>query len=246
MGGEEEYRPLTEAEKTDLRRKLYLTIMSAASFEECAHKLLKLQLPDEEAIEVVTMILECCSQERSYQRFYGLLGQRLCEVNNAFQEKFEETFAQQYGQIHRLETNKLRNVGRFFAHLLYTDALQWTLLGYIKLTEEDTTSSSRIFIKIVFQEIAENMGLTKLNERLRDDYMAEYFEGLFPRDNPKNTRFSINFFTSIGLGGAYTHTPDTHQPTEHIGGCAPRRPSISIAMLATTLCVSSPLSSNYV
>lgn len=27
------------------------------------------------------------------------------------------------------------------------------------------------------------------------------FEGLFPRDNPKNTRFAINFFTSIGLGG---------------------------------------------
>lgn len=28
-----------------------------------------------------------------------------------------------------------------------------------------------------------------------------HFAGLFPRDNPKNTRFSINFFTSIGLGG---------------------------------------------
>ena len=31
--------------------------------------------------------------------------------------------------------------------------------------------------------------------------MQESFSGLFPRDNPKNTRFSINFFTSIGLGG---------------------------------------------
>ena len=31
--------------------------------------------------------------------------------------------------------------------------------------------------------------------------LVEYFEGIFPRDNPKNTRFSINFFTSIGLGG---------------------------------------------
>ena len=24
--------------------------------------------------------------------------------------------------------------------------------------------------------------------------------GLFPRDNPKNIRFSINYFTAIGLG----------------------------------------------
>ena len=27
------------------------------------------------------------------------------------------------------------------------------------------------------------------------------YEGLFPKDDPKNTRFAINFFTSIGLGG---------------------------------------------
>lgn len=31
--------------------------------------------------------------------------------------------------------------------------------------------------------------------------MHAHFEGLFPRDSPKNTRFAINFFTSIGLGG---------------------------------------------
>jgi pre-mRNA-splicing factor CWC22 len=53
--------------------------------------------------------------------------------------------------IHRLETNKLRNVAKFFAHLLGTDALPWQSLAYIRLTEEDTTSSSRIFIKILFQ-----------------------------------------------------------------------------------------------
>ena len=31
--------------------------------------------------------------------------------------------------------------------------------------------------------------------------LEEAFDGLFPKDNPKNTRFSINFFVSIGLGG---------------------------------------------
>ena len=42
------------------------------------------------------------------------------------------------------------------------------------------------------------MGLSKLLARIRDATMAEAFEGLFPRDDPSNTRFSINFFTSIG------------------------------------------------
>merc|ERR1712013_644773 len=70
-----------------------------------------------------------------------------------------------------------------------------------KLNEDDTTSSSRIFIKILFQELAEFIGLAKLVDRTRDGSMAEAWEGLLPRDNPRDTRFAINFFTSIGLGG---------------------------------------------
>lgn len=57
----------------------------------------------------------------------------------------------QYSSIHRFETNKLRNVAKFFGHLLYSDGLDWGVLEYIKLTEGDTTSSSRIFLKILFQ-----------------------------------------------------------------------------------------------
>ncbi|GBM57612.1 Pre-mRNA-splicing factor CWC22, partial [Araneus ventricosus] len=75
------------------------------------------------------------------------------------------------------------------------------VLSIIKLNEDDTTSSSRIFIKILFQELCEYMGLPKLNERVKDVTLQEAFEGLFPRDHPHNTRFAVNFFTSIGLGG---------------------------------------------
>ena len=40
-------------------------------------------------------------------------------------------------------------MAKFFAHLLYTDALPWTCLETIRLSEDATTSSSRIFIKIL-------------------------------------------------------------------------------------------------
>ncbi len=84
---------------------------------------------------------------------------------------------------------------------MHTDAIPWSVIHYIHLNEDETTSSSRIFIKILFQELAEFMGLQKLNERIRDQTMMEHFEGIFPKDNPRNARFAINFFTSIGLGG---------------------------------------------
>ena len=53
------------------------------------------------------------------------------------------------------------------------------------------------------QELAEALGLKKLNERLTDPFMQEHFSGLFPRDDPKNTRFAVNLFTSIGLGDGH-------------------------------------------
>lgn len=46
----------------------------------------------------------------------------------------------------------------------------------------------------------EEMGLKTLAERFADPTMKENYTTMFPMDNPKNTRFSINYFTSVGLG----------------------------------------------
>ncbi|XP_059077925.1 uncharacterized protein LOC131876519, partial [Cryptomeria japonica] len=177
----------TETNLVNLRCSIYLTIMSSADFEEAGHKLLKIKLET--------------GQERTYLRYYGLLGQRFCMINKIYEEFFDKCFVQQYSMIHRLETNKLRNVAKFLAHLLGIDALPWHCLAYIHLTEEDTTSSSRIFIKTLLQELAEQLGILLLNERLNDPTMQESFDSISPKENPKNSRFAINFFTSIGLGG---------------------------------------------
>ncbi|XP_070166535.1 pre-mRNA-splicing factor CWC22 homolog [Polyergus mexicanus] len=191
----------TETNLTALRRTIYLTIHSSLDFEECAHKLMKMQLKPGQEIELCHMFLDCCAEMRTYEKFFGLLAGRFCAINKMYVTPFEQIFKDSYHTIHRLDTNKLRNVSKFFAHLLFTDSISWSVLSCIKLNEEDTTSSNRIFIKILFQELSEYMGLAKLNERVKDATLQEVFEGLFPRDDPKNTRFAINFFTSIGLGG---------------------------------------------
>ncbi|KAM9709212.1 pre-mRNA-splicing factor CWC22 homolog isoform 1-T1 [Menidia menidia] len=191
----------TEVNLVAFRRTIYLAIQSSLDFEECAHKLIKMDFPESQTKELCNMILDCCAQQRTYEKFFGLLAGRFCLLKKEYMESFEAIFAEQYDTIHRLETNKLRNVARLFAHLLYTDSVPWSVLECIRMSEETTTSSSRIFVKILFQELCAYMGLPKLNQRLKDQTLQPFFEGLFPRDNPRNTRFAINFFTSIGLGG---------------------------------------------
>ena len=151
--------------------------------------------------ELCHMILDCCTQQRTYQKFFALLAQRFCQINKSYVGPLEQIFRDTYDTVHRLDTNKLRNASKLFAQLLFTDAISWNVLEHIRLTEDDTTSSSRIFLKILFQELVEYMGLPKFNQRLKDPTMQQHFNGVFPRDYPRNTRFSITFFTSIGLGG---------------------------------------------
>jgi pre-mRNA-splicing factor CWC22 len=146
------------------------------------------------------MVIECCSQERTYLKYYGLMAERFCKLNRTWVDNFVHCFEEVYNTIHRYETNRLRNIAKLFAHLFNTDALPWTSFQIIRLTEEDTTSASRIFVKILFQEISEFLGLKVLKERILDPFMLESLSGMFPKDNPKNTRFAINYWTSIGLG----------------------------------------------
>ncbi|KAJ4893212.1 MIF4G domain-containing protein / MA3 domain-containing protein [Raphanus sativus] len=191
----------TETDLVSLRRTIYQTIMSSLNFEEAGHKLLQIRLEPGQEMELCVMILECCAEERTYRPFYGHLAHRFCLRSKTYRECFENLFVQQYATVHRLETNKLSKVAMFFAHVLAAGSLPWRVLGNVWLTEEDTTSSSRIFLKILFQELSEQMGLRALNEKLQDPTMEDTFESMFPKDHPRNMRFSINFFTSIGLGG---------------------------------------------
>jgi hypothetical protein len=156
------------------------------------------------------MVIECCSQERSYSTFYGLTSERFCKLNRVWCECFERAFVTYYETIHRYETNRLRNIARLFGHLFANDAISWAILQTIKMNEDDTTSSSRIFVKIMMQEVTESMGLPTLKERFADPEVKALCTGMFPLDNPKNTRFAINYFTSVGLGAL------TEEMREHL------------------------------
>lgn len=190
----------TEQDLVNLRRSIYLVIMSSLHFEECVHKILKLNIAEGQEKEVCTMLIDCCAMDRMFNRFFPLQAERLCRLNPVYQERFQDSFQEQFVTVHRLETNKLRNIGKLFAHLLLTDAISWSIMSQIRITEETTTSSSRIFVKVIFQELSEQWGIKKLAERLKEPELQEFFVGLFPNDHPKNMRFAINYYTAIGLG----------------------------------------------
>ena len=49
-------------------------------------------------------------------------------MERKYVEPFQRMFTDQYEFVHRLETNKLRNIAKLFAHLLHTDAISWEVI----------------------------------------------------------------------------------------------------------------------
>ena len=92
-----------------------------------------MEFAESQTKELCNMILDCCAQQRTYENFFGLLAGRFCMLEKEYMESFESIFKEQYDTIHRLETNKLRNVAKMFAHLLYTDSLPWSVSNRISV-----------------------------------------------------------------------------------------------------------------
>ena len=70
---EMEIKDQTNQDLVNLRRTIYLTIMSSSTFEEATHKLMKINLPAGSEAEMCSMLVEVCCQEKTYNKLYGTL-----------------------------------------------------------------------------------------------------------------------------------------------------------------------------
>jgi pre-mRNA-splicing factor CWC22 len=186
---------MTEQDTINLKKTIYLAIMSSANFEESVHKILSLNLRQGQEREVVVMLVDSAAMEKTTSQFFHLQSERLCRLSRAYKECFEDAFGMIYEAMHRYETPKIRNIAKLFSHLLFTGTIAWDVMRCIRLTEEDTLSSTRIFLKVLFQDLVENMGTANLAQRMRGDE----FGGVLITDSVQHMRFCINFFTAVGL-----------------------------------------------
>ncbi|KAH9029532.1 hypothetical protein EDB84DRAFT_237097 [Lactarius hengduanensis] len=105
------------------------------------------------------MVIECYSQERSCSTFYGLTSERFCKLNRVWCECHERTF--EMSQSIDMRRTAYVTLRGFLA-------ISWAILQTIKMNEDDTTNSSRIFVKITMQEVTGKMGLPTLKENFAD------------------------------------------------------------------------------
>ncbi|KAL6946772.1 hypothetical protein ACO0QE_001621 [Hanseniaspora vineae] len=204
---------MTNKEQQEFQKKIYLVIKGSLSGEEAAHKLIKLKLTKPgEKLQTVDVLVKSCSHEQTYSKYYGIMAELLCQFHKSWCTSFAEYFEKLYTKdCESYEPNQLRNVGKFYGHLFASDYLGFESFELIHMNQEESTASTRIFVKFIFSELVMDIGIKELKERLNEPYIQPFLRNMFPMETVDDNglpdsealdrmRFSINFFTAIKLG----------------------------------------------
>ncbi|KAI5079664.1 hypothetical protein GOP47_0005143, partial [Adiantum capillus-veneris] len=64
---------------TDIRRAIFCIVMSGEDYLDAFEKLLRLKLTGKQDREIMRVIVECCLQEKVFNKYYSLLINKLCQ-----------------------------------------------------------------------------------------------------------------------------------------------------------------------
>ena len=129
---------------TDIRRAIFITIMSATDYKDAHLRLLKLKLKRAQELEIPRVLVRCASCEQSYNPYYTLIARRLCserKLKMAFQFSLWDIFKrlgeknddddisdEEEDGEEGLLTRKIVNLGRMFGSLIANGGLSVTCL----------------------------------------------------------------------------------------------------------------------
>lgn len=184
-----------------IKRRIYLTLVSNATANATAHNIVKIEDKYENKYNqvIVTTVIEYVGMEKTFNRDLAVIVQMLCRVKKENKSITEELFKVNYDQTYSYTIHRITNIACLYAYLLANDEITWAVLEAILLTEEDTNSAQRVFIRILVEELAKNMSYDGFLRRLKDPQVEQWTSGIFPTDTIEHAEFASAYFTEIKL-----------------------------------------------
>ncbi|XP_068160210.1 nucleolar MIF4G domain-containing protein 1 isoform X2 [Antennarius striatus] len=69
---------------TEVRRNIFCVIMTSEDYMDAFEKLLRMGLKDKQEREIVHVLMDCCLQEKTFNAYYAVLGEKFCSQDRRF------------------------------------------------------------------------------------------------------------------------------------------------------------------
>ncbi|KAH3673220.1 hypothetical protein WICMUC_003838 [Wickerhamomyces mucosus] len=171
---------------TDVRRAIFISIMSSNDYIEAFTKLDKLRLKRSQEREIPKILLHCASTEKIYNPYYGLLANKLCSshsLRKTFQFAFWDLLKEVEGDdgnddeensddegddffktLHKdlagedddFQLQKIVNLGKFFGNLIAEGSLPLHSLKNVNFVS--LNSATTLFLEVLLIHLLDSIG----------------------------------------------------------------------------------------
>ncbi len=156
---------------TEIRRAVFVSLLSAASYQDAYARLLKLRLGKHDKREIANVLIQCTGSEDGYNPYYALVGGEACsdrKVQWAFQDCLwklfrrigESIFGEGDEEDQDDETMNLRrlaNIGRMYGSLVASGSIGLNVLKCLNMAY--LRPKTRAFVEVLLITLFEECQL---------------------------------------------------------------------------------------
>ncbi|KAJ2511054.1 suppressor of glycerol defect [Coemansia sp. RSA 1939] len=154
---------------TDIRRSIFVTLLSSDDYADAFERLLKLNLKKTQTREVVRVLLHCCGQEQAYNPYYALVALKLCGYHGSYAHTMQFAlwdFLRELGEAdvgglgrigqeaeesQAVPLRRIVNTAKLYAWLIAKQAL--SLLVLKTVTFASVRQQGRTFFQVLFSTL---------------------------------------------------------------------------------------------
>uniref|UniRef100_A0A3B4FFC2 Nucleolar MIF4G domain-containing protein 1 n=1 Tax=Pundamilia nyererei TaxID=303518 RepID=A0A3B4FFC2_9CICH len=122
---------------TDVRRNIFCVLMTSEDYLDAFEKLLRMGLKDKQEREIVHVLMDCCLQEKNFNAFYVILGEKFCSHDRRFQMTFQFSLWDKFRELPNLSSSTFNNLVQLVTCFLQRKCLSLAILKVIEFGELD-------------------------------------------------------------------------------------------------------------
>ncbi|KAM9839774.1 nucleolar MIF4G domain-containing protein 1 [Aulostomus maculatus] len=122
---------------TEVRRNIFCVLMTSEDYLDAFEKLLRMGLKDKQEREIVHVLMDCCLQEKTFNGFYAVLGEKFCSHDRRFQMTFQFSFWDKFRELSNLPSSTFNNLIQLVTRFLQKKCLSLSVFKVIEFGELD-------------------------------------------------------------------------------------------------------------
>ncbi|MFQ6634815.1 hypothetical protein Gotur_012258, partial [Gossypium turneri] len=141
---------------TDARRAIFCVIMSGEDYIDAFEKLLRLDLPGKQDRDIMRVLVECCLQEKVFNKYYTVLAAKLCEHEKNHKFTLQYCLWDHLKELDSMPLLRSMHLAKFMAEMVASFTLSLAVLKTVEWSDPQMLSPKKIMhFRMLFEAIFE-------------------------------------------------------------------------------------------